>query len=164
MKHNRNMKRRHSGFSLIELMIVVAIIAILAAIAFPAYQKYVAKSKIAAAYSEIAGGKAGYEIAFLEGRTINVTEIGLVSPSTNCSEITTATPAAGALNVAAAIRCTIRSPGALGTGATVQINRSTEGLYQCSSSVTDEGLRPAGCTANAAAPAAGGAAAAAAGG
>ncbi|MFM4767310.1 prepilin-type N-terminal cleavage/methylation domain-containing protein [Aeromonas veronii] len=56
--------KKQSGFTLIELMIVVAIIAILAAIALPAYQKYTAKAKATAALSEAASYKTAVAVCY----------------------------------------------------------------------------------------------------
>jgi type IV pilus assembly protein PilA len=54
------------GFTLIELMIVVAIIGILAAVALPAYQDYLGKSQLTEAATLADGVKTQVEIAFAQ--------------------------------------------------------------------------------------------------
>lgn len=68
------------GFTLIELMIVVAIIGILAAIAIPQYQTYVAKSQVQRVVSEAGAIKTAVEACLLDGKTA----VGAATTTTNC--------------------------------------------------------------------------------
>ena len=57
------------GFSLIELLVVVAIVAILAAVALPAYQNYVTRGKIPDATSNLATKRVHMEQFFQDNHT-----------------------------------------------------------------------------------------------
>lgn len=62
-----SMKKAQQGFTLIELMIVVAIIGILAAIAIPAYQNYTLKAKMTEVVNASAPYKTAIELCVQDG-------------------------------------------------------------------------------------------------
>ena len=66
------MKKVQQGFTLIELMIVVAIIGILAAVAIPAYSNYTAKAKFSEVVTLTGGLKTGVESCVADGTCNNV--------------------------------------------------------------------------------------------
>ncbi|SFR51548.1 type IV pilus assembly protein PilA [Marinobacter daqiaonensis] len=66
---NIQMNHAQKGFTLIELMIVVAIIGILAAVAIPQYQNYVSKSQVTRVMQETGALKTVIETCLLDGLT-----------------------------------------------------------------------------------------------
>jgi type IV pilus assembly protein PilA len=93
------MKKVQQGFTLIELMIVVAIIGILAAIAIPAYQDYTIRAQVSEGLNLAAGAKAAVT-EFYQDRGVFPTdnvEAGLSVPTDIEGNYVTSVAAAGAV-------------------------------------------------------------------
>lgn len=67
---------RTTGFTLIELMVVVAIVAILAAVAMPAYNDYVTRGKLQEAYTNLSGLRVNMEQYYQDNRMYSSTTGG----------------------------------------------------------------------------------------
>jgi type IV pilus assembly protein PilA len=140
------------GFTLIELMIVVAIVAILATIALPAYQNYLIKSRVSEAFVLASGLKANIILNASEGSShlaANVTLVTAADQSPNVSS-TSVDDATGAITVTTTAKAgngslTLTPFGA--AGAPLQAGQVPSGniFWQCSASLAQKYL-PATCT------------------
>ena len=155
------MKSVQKGFTLIELMIVVAIIGILAAIAIPQYQNYIAKSQVSRVMSELGAIKTAMETCILEGKDDTTTpacDLGWTNSNLIAAGGGTP-PAAGAMQSGVAVtwggadaESTIVAT--FGQNAaqtlhdkTLTWTRSTAGAWSCGTDV-EEKFAPTGCPAN----------------
>ncbi len=132
--------QKSQGFTLIELMIVVAIIGILAAIAFAAYQDYTIRAQVAGALADITPGKTTFESELVTRNlsTTNVNDIGLRSSTQRCSLIEMSSGATGY------IRCTIQGHPIL-NGKTITLQRNASDVWLCQAPAIDSRYKPSYC-------------------
>lgn len=150
-------KKVQTGFTLIELMLVLGIIGFLALIAIPTYQDYLSKSQAAAALSEISSTRAPIEVALSEvaptqdvyaATQAELRPYGLTDAhSSRCTYLVTINHT----DEKAAVQCLMKGSGAVG-GKHIQLWRaavtdSLTGVWVCKTNV-DKKFAPAGCDAD----------------
>ena len=138
------MKQLQKGFTLIELMIVVAIIGILAAVAIPAYQDYIAKAQATEAFSLLDGLKTPVAEAISQDfATGCAVPAGAVSTGKYVATIA-ATPASPSCGLIATYQTSGVSAKVNGKTVTLAFASDT-GVWTCTSNLAPE-IKPKACT------------------
>ncbi|MGF1773052.1 pilin [Vibrio wakamikoensis] len=135
---------KQQGFTLIELMIVVAVIGVLATVAVPTYQNYIAKSETASALATLTALKTPIETTTLETGAFpaDLSAAGVsISYALGNISLTPQSSGAGTINIQ--FRSGDSSP-KIATN-TLSLQRTDAGAWSCTTNNIDADLLPKGC-------------------
>ncbi len=139
-------KQVQKGFTLIELMIVVAIIGILASIALPAYQDYIARSQAAESVVMLNAVRTDVEDVVVQGGAFPATAALTGNVTGSYGVITSAADATN--NDAGVITYTFSGSGVnknLQNKTVLQTRTTATGAWKCSNTIGNAKFTPKGC-------------------